>query len=56
MTELSVNEPFSLFNTTVLLGDNQRVSSLSSDDSAVDGWVVGVQRVGESWAESQPVS
>ncbi len=51
MTESKLNEPFSLFNTSALLGDNLRVSALDSGDSAADGWIVGVQHVAESWAE-----
>ncbi len=51
MTESAVNESFSLFNTSALLGDNQRVSALGSDDSPADGWIVGVQHVAETWAE-----
>ncbi len=51
MTESAVSEPFSLFNTSVLLGDSRRVSTLDSDDSGSDGWLVGVQHVAESWEE-----
>ncbi|MYD35668.1 MAG: hypothetical protein F4X20_01395 [Dehalococcoidia bacterium] len=51
MTESAVNEPFSLFTTSALLGDDLKVSALGSDGSASDGWVVGVQHVAESWAE-----
>lgn len=51
MTESTRNEPFSLFNTSALLRDNRKVSSLDSADSAADGWIVGVQHVAESWAE-----
>ena len=51
MAESVLNEPFSLFNTSALLGDNRRVSPLGSDDSASDGWIVGVQHVAESWTE-----
>lgn len=51
MTGPALNEPFSLFNESVLLGDSRRVSALGSTDSASDGWIVGVQHVAESWAE-----
>lgn len=51
MTESTLNEPFSLFNASALLGDDLKVSALGSDNSASNGWVVGVQHVAESWTE-----
>ena len=51
MTESTPTEPFSLFNTGALLGDNRRISALDSGDGPADGWTVGVQHVAESWAE-----
>ena len=51
MTDSTRNEPFSLFNTGALLGDNRKVSPLDSADSPTDGWIVGVQHVAESWAD-----
>ncbi len=51
MTESAPNEPFSLFNTSALLGDNRKVSSLDSGGSPSGGWIVGVQHVAESWTE-----
>ncbi len=51
MTESTITEPFSLFNTTALLGDNRKVSALDSDDSPADGWIVSVQHVAEPWTE-----
>lgn len=51
MSESTPNEPFSLFNISALLGDNQKVSARASEDSPADGWIVGVQHVAESWTE-----
>ncbi len=51
MTGPALNEPFSLFNARALLSDNRKVSVVGSDDSASDGWIVGVQHVAESWTE-----
>lgn len=51
MTESTLNEPFSLFNTSALLGDNRKVSALNSANSPADGWIVEVQHVAESWME-----
>lgn len=51
MTDSTFNEPFSLFNTGALLGNDQKVSALDSGDSPADGWIVGVQHVAESWGE-----
>lgn len=51
MTESGLNEPFSLFNTGALLGDNRKISALDPGDSPAGGWVVSVQHVAESWAE-----
>ena len=53
MTEWTISEPFSLFNTSVLLRDSGRASALDPGDSPGDGWIVGVQHVAESWAEWQ---
>lgn len=51
MTESVLNEPFSLFNTGALLGDNRKISALDPGDSPAGGWVVSVQHVAESWTE-----
>ncbi len=51
MTGPALNEPFSLFNASAILCDAGGVSILNADDSASDGWIIGVQHVAESWAE-----
>ena len=53
MTESAVSEPFSLFNASAILIDVGEVSILNADDNAVEGWIVGVQHVAESWTEWQ---